>query len=80
MSTVADLESITESSQGLDRRLWAAADELASLLRGLDVASLSGAEAAGVTEAFARIERLAMAGKTLAAGRVVETGYSREAG
>ena len=60
--------------------LGAVADQLASILRGLDVGGLSGAEAAGVAETFARVERLGMAGKTLAAGRVAESGYCRQAG
>ena len=50
------------------------AGELALVVRGLDVGGLTGAEAAGLTEVFARLERLAGAGKTLAAGRVAETG------
>ncbi len=56
------------------------ADDLALVAGGLDVDGLTGAEAAGLTETFALLERLAGAGKTLAAGRVAETGYCREMG
>ncbi|MBW3615750.1 MAG: HNH endonuclease, partial [Actinobacteria bacterium] len=55
-------------------------EELSSLVAGLDVAGLSGPEAAAITLTGARIERLAMAAKTLAAGRVAETGHCRAAG
>jgi hypothetical protein len=44
------------------------------LLSTFDPARVDGAAAKGLTEAFAEVERLAAAGRTLAAGRVAETG------
>jgi hypothetical protein len=61
-------------------RLQAVAHELASLVASFDADDLDGSEAARVTGLFADVERLAMAGKTLAAGRVAETGYARALG
>ncbi|MGH9179640.1 MAG: hypothetical protein ACRD0N_13930, partial [Acidimicrobiales bacterium] len=61
-------------------RLSAVAEELASLVVGLDVAAMDGAQAAGLAECFARIDRLAVAGVTLAAGRVGESGHHRVEG
>ncbi|MBW3614966.1 MAG: hypothetical protein KY439_06615, partial [Actinobacteria bacterium] len=58
----------------------ALARELKSVLSGLDAPALAGDEAAGLTLAFAEVERLAMAGKTISAGRVAETGWCRAAG
>lgn len=57
------------------------ASELSALVRGVDDAAVSGAldgpEAAALAVTFAELERLAAAGKTLAAGRVAETGHYR---
>ncbi len=58
----------------------AVAEQLASLVAGLDVDGLDGEEAAELTLAFARIERLGAAAKTLAAGQVAQSGYCRQAG
>jgi hypothetical protein len=60
--------------------LAAATAEIEGVLCGLDPGCLSGSDAAGLVETFARIERLAAAGKTLAAGRVAEVGLWRAAG
>lgn len=59
------------------------AGELAGLVGALDadaLAGLAGRDAADLTGVFAEIERLAGAGKTLAAGRVAESGHYRIAG
>lgn len=61
-------------------RLEAVTAELRDMLSSLDTSTLSGEGAARVTLAYADIERLAAAGKTLAAGRVAETGFIRESG
>lgn len=45
-----------------------------------EIGSLDGREAAGLATAFAEVERLAAAGKTLAAGRVASSGSYRELG
>jgi hypothetical protein len=51
-----------------------AIDTLRPLLAELDLGSLSGLEAKELVEDFADLERLAAVGRTLAAGRVAETG------
>ncbi len=61
-------------------RLRSLADDLGLVVGGLDVDGLVGSEAARLTGLFAEIERLAMAGKTLMAARVDETGHARAAG
>jgi hypothetical protein len=49
-------------------------DSLRRFVAGLDPAALDGADAAHLVEVFAEVERLGGAGRTLAAGRVAETG------
>lgn len=64
-------------------RVRGLAGELAGLVGELDadvLAGLAGRDAADLTAVFAEIERLAGAGKTLAAGRVAESGHYRVAG
>lgn len=64
-------------------RVRGLAGELAGLVGALDahaLAGLAGRDAADLTRVFAEIERLAGAGKTLAAGRVAESGHYRVAG
>jgi hypothetical protein len=77
--------SITDRGSGVkatdsSARLAAVAEVLASFVAGLDIAAMSGAEAATLTECFAKMSRLAVAGMTLAAGRVAETGHHRVMG
>jgi hypothetical protein len=56
------LETVRESVESLRR-----------LLAGFDPAGLDGAQARELAEQFSELERLAAAGRTLAAGRVAET-------
>jgi hypothetical protein len=77
--SIAEMESRKQTTVS-SARLRAVADELASLLADLDVGAVEGGEAARLTECFAKIDRLAVAGVTLAAGRVAETGHHRVAG
>lgn len=49
-------------------------EQLREALAGLDPATLDGASACRLVEAFAELERLAAAGKTLAAGRAAQSG------
>ncbi len=58
----------------------AALDTLEGVVRGFEPACVDGPDAVTVLELFARIERLAAAGKTLAAVRVEETGAHRASG
>jgi hypothetical protein len=50
--------------------LGAVHDTLGSVIAGLDPSTLTGSQAAGLVEECAAVERLAQAGKLLAAGRV----------
>ena len=61
-------------------RVESLARELSSCVASMDIEDLSGRAALEATEVFARVERLAMAGKTLAAGRAAQTGAWRAAG
>ncbi len=49
-------------------------DRTRVLVRDLDVDALTGSEARSMVEAFVTLERLAVAGRTLTAGRLAETG------
>jgi len=74
---------LSEARPSAVASVQALAWELRRLVASLDaqaLAALSGREAAAMTAAFASMERLAGAGKTLAAGRVAETGQYRAEG
>ena len=55
-------------------------DALRDLVGSLDASSLSGADAVRCVDQFSEIERLAVAGRTLAAGRVAQTKAWRASG
>ncbi len=54
--------------------------EVEKVVAGLDPATLSGTDAAALTDVFVRGERLFGAGKTLVAGRAADTSVWRQAG
>jgi hypothetical protein len=53
---------------------------LAGVVAGLDPARLTGPDAAGLYQLFAGMERLSMAGKTLLASRIDDSGVRRDSG
>src|SRR5437764_1216518 len=55
-------------------------DELREIVRGVDPECLDACDAVAATKAYAEIERLAGAGKTLAARRVKATGIWARSG
>jgi hypothetical protein len=61
-------------------RLHALLDELRRFVRELDQSTITGADAATLVDQFAEVERLAVAGRTLAAGRVQQTKAWRSSG
>jgi len=61
-------------------RLHALLDELRRFVRELDQSTITGSDAAVLVDQFAEVERLAVAGRTLAAGRVQQTKAWRSSG
>lgn len=61
-------------------RLNALLDELRRFVRELDESTISGSDAATLVDEFAEVERLAVAGRTLAAHRVQQTKAWRSSG
>lgn len=60
---------------GLSARMTSVAEALGSVVADLDPGVLLGADAASLYATFARIERLVVAGKTLLAPRIAESGH-----
>lgn len=61
-------------------RLHSLLDELRRFVRDLDQSTISGSDAATLVDQFAEVERLAVAGRTLAAARVQQTKAWRASG
>ena len=59
---------------------WSAVEQIREVVRTLEPARLSGADAARLVEGFSELERLAAAGKALAAARATETNQWRRDG
>ena len=60
---------------GLSSRMASVSDTLATLLADLDPDTLLGPDAAALYAAFARVERMGVAGKTLLAPRIAASGH-----
>ena len=65
---------------GISTQVGQATALLADIIATLDPARLTGTDAAGLYRMFATVERLSMAGKTLLAPRVDESGVWRDGG
>lgn len=68
------------SVEGLGSPVARATELLSGVLTRLDPATLTGSDAARLYEMFAGVERLSMAGKTLLAPRIDESGVWRDGG
>ncbi|MDR3660543.1 MAG: hypothetical protein P4L86_09110, partial [Mycobacterium sp.] len=66
--------------EALGPKVSGAAEILRTVVAGLDPGRLTGADAAGLYGLLAGIERLAMAGKTLLAPRIDESGVWKDSG
>jgi len=79
-ATVANASLIETADGRIGPRIEQATALLASVVAGLDPARLAGPDASRLYELFAGVERLSMAGKTLLAPRIQESGVWRDQG